>query len=257
MSKNNKYNFYLGVDEQNAELYAQLDANSYRIRTSDLDALCRAACHCAISDGRLSGISKKQQLEETASLACCIKRMKFVSRNWTQVEYPFKNKPRFNIDYIMQQLKQAIEAQYASNADAMAIMWQDIMEIRKLNLCVWLPNMKQYTWLRAQDTIVINPLDESDIQIALAHIIDTRGNQTIAMAINNAHIIGLKNNGKLPLPEEHFGDYYYVTYGHADKCALITAAMRAAHYNNSGVYLHSLANKFGITTLSEIKESIF
>lgn len=130
------------------------------------------------------------------------------------------------------------------------------MEIRNINIASYLPNLHQYVYLRNQPTIVINPLDESDIQIALAHIIDTRGNKTISMAINDAHIV-CEIRGKLPLPEEHFGEYYYVTYGRNDKCALILAAMRAAHYDNSGVYLHSLANKFGITTLSEIKESIF
>lgn len=131
------------------------------------------------------------------------------------------------------------------------------MEIRKLNIKHWLPNLHQNVYLRNQQVIVVNGMNEADIQAALAHIIDNRGNQTISMAINNALIVGLKNNGKLPLPEEHFGDYYYVTYGHADKQALIYFAMKAAHYENSGCYLHSIENKLLLHNVHELADSIF
>lgn len=107
MSKT-EFNFYLGVDEQDVELYAQLDVNNYRI--VDTDSILRAVCHTAVSDSRLSGISKEQLLEETEDLASCIKYMKFVSLDKTQVEHPFIN---IKASYIEEFLKRAIEVQHA------------------------------------------------------------------------------------------------------------------------------------------------
>lgn len=130
------------------------------------------------------------------------------------------------------------------------------MEIRKLNIKHWLPNLHQNVYLRNQQVVVVNPSYEADIEATLAYIINNRGNQTISMAIDNAYIVTTDARGNLHLPECYRGVDYYVTQGRADKYALIYFAMKAAHYENSGCYLHSLENKLLLHNIYEIKETI-
>lgn len=130
------------------------------------------------------------------------------------------------------------------------------MYIKKLNIKSYLPNLHQYVYLRSEDAILVDGMNDADIEQVLRYIIDTRGNKTISMAINDAYIVCLCNDGKLPLPEEHFGINYYIAAGHADKQALIYYAMKNTGYTNSGLYLASLESKIILHDLHEIQEQI-